>query len=901
MAAVVIGAALLAFPRRFRRRHGAALRQAAEDRLTKAPAGGRRTPLLRLLLNLLATGFSERVADARERWAWPERGEATGRARMGFPGAATMHLRQALRLFWRQPLFTATAVLTLALGIGASLAILTVANAVLLRPLSYADADRLVMIWSDNPHENRPRNPVSPADFLDYRSATASFSAMEAMYSFLTPVGLQTGAGPEMIQAFVVTPGTFRLLGREAEVGRTFRNGETGVAVLSHAFWQTRFGGDPGVVGRKITMDGQVGEVVGVMPPDFVFPYRTMLGPGGFTRAVTADVWLPLEFRGPRMIDARGAMMRNVHYLAAIGRLEPGRSIEQARADLATVARNLAQAYPDTNKGWGATVVPLYEQTVGDVRPALLLLLVGVGVLMLTSCVNVANLVLARSAARQRELALRSALGASRFRLVLQVLTETLVLSSAGALVALFVVGWGIRALVALAPPEIPRIESVRPDATVLVAALAAAVVAGLLAGLVPALATTRADIRGTLQEGSRGTIGGRHRRTRAILVVAEVSLAVVLSIGAVLLGRSFLRLLDVDPGFRPDHLLTMQMNVPPRFNTADLRRQFYDDFFQRLETLPGVSAVGGTTRLPLGSTNVSTQVIVEGRALDPARLPEVEFRRALRRYFRAMGIPVLQGRDFDERDTAAAPPVAVINQAAARRLFSGEDPVGKRVQLGSTPGPVWMTIVGVVGDVRHVSLDTEPAPELYVCAVQNPPVAPFIVLRAQGDPAALAAAVRARAREIDRDLPIFDVRTMEQLRSESMARRRFLALLALLFGATALALASAGVYGVMALSVAERTQEIGVRLALGARPAQMWALVVRQGLTLIAAGVCVGLVLARLTVPLMASQLFGIDAADPLTLVLVPIVLVGVALLACYVPARRAMRVDPLTALRCE
>ena len=907
MAGALIRIALHAFPCDFRRRHGAALRQSAEDRLARDGARRRPAATVRLgavLVNLLAAGVGERIAGARERWLWPShQGQPTrgGRPAWIISGGLAMDVRQALRLFRRSPLFAIVGVLALALGIGGNIAIFTVVNAVLLRPLPYDDAARLVMVWSDNRPEGRNRNPISPADFLDLRSASGSFSGMEAMYSFLVREQFAANADPEVVDALAVTPGMFTLLGRHALLGRTFRAGETEGVILSHAFWQRRFGADPSVVGRAVVVGSLPAPILGVMPADFVFPYRSMLGPGGFTRAVTADMWMPLDLRTGRMVDAQGRPVRAVRVLAAVARLKPAVTMEHVRADLVQLARGLERAYPDTNKGWGASVVPLYEQTVGDVRGALVLLLAGVGLLLLMACVNVANLVLARCTARQHEIAVRSALGAGRFRLVRQVLTETLLLSCAGALVALLAVTWGIDALVAIAPAEIPRLQDVRADVTVLAFAVLCAIATGVVAGLVPALAATASRACSRRQSWLRERTHTGARRVRSMLVVAEVALAVVLAIGALLLGRSFQHLLDVDPGFRADHLLTLQMNVPDRYATPEARRHFYREFFDRIGALPGVRNVGGTTRLPLGSTNVTTQVAVEGREIEPARLPEVEFRRALRNYFATMGIPILRGRGFDDRDSPEAPPVAVINLAAARRLFPGEEPVGRRVRMGPDPAVPWMTIVGVVGDVRHASLDTEPVPELYIYYLQNPPIAPFIVVRTEGDPGALAAAVRATARQMDRDLTLYDVRTMDQVRADSGARRRFLALLAGLFGALAVALAGAGVYGVMALVVAERTREIGVRLALGARPAHVWLLVAGEGLTLAAAGVVVGLGLARLAVPFMASQLFGIGAGDPATLVAVPLVLLLAAVTACYLPARRAMAVDPCTALRWE
>jgi predicted permease len=496
----------------------------------------------------------------------------------------------------------------------------------------------------------------------------------------------------------------------------------------------------------------------------------------------------------------------------------------------------------------------------------------------------------------------RTALGAGRARLLRQLLTESVLIALAGGVVGYALVHAGVRVLVALAPPELPRLDEVAPDASVLFFTAAVSLLAGLLVGAAPAVAAGRSDVQGALKDGARGIAGGGlRRRLRGPLVVGEMALAVVLTIGAGLLLRSFVTLLDVDPGFRAENLLTLQVTLPSRINTPDARRAFYRDLFARLESLPGVTASGGTTRLPLGSTNVSTRVAIEGRSTSPSDMSEVEFRRAVHDYFRAMGIPVIRGRAFTEADGAGSAGVVVINQTMARKLWPNEDPVGKRVRMGPNPQAPWSTIIGVVGDLRHAGLDVEPSPELYIYYLQNPPVAPFIVLRTQGDPAVLADTVRAELKTLEKDLAVYDMRTMTEIRSSSVAQRQFIMMLALAFGLLALTLAAVGVYGVMALVVSERTREMGIRLALGAEPLQVLGIVVRQGLALAAIGIAAGFVAALLLTPMMANQLYGIGATDPVTLAGVPAVLLAVALMACVVPARRAMRVDPVTALRYE
>ena len=809
-------------------------------------------------------------------------------------------VRYAVRSFARNPAFTLLAVAALTLGIGANTAIFTIVHGVLLKPLPYGDPDRLVMLWSTNALEHRDRDTVAPRDFIDFRSASA-FSALHATYGFLVPATLTTPAGAEQVVVTAVTPGTFEMLGRAPVLGRTFTDQELSTAVVvSHGFWQSRLGADPDAIGRAVNIQYQPRTIVGVMPPDFVYPYRTMLGPSGFTRAFHVDAWLPLTFvQEDVRTTGVATLTRSARFLAVVGRLKQDVTIDQARAEVTGIARHLAESYPDSNSVVGATVVSAHDQTVGSIRPALLLLAGGVGFVLLMACVNLANLLLARSSLRHREMAIRSALGAGRGRLVRQALVETVMLSLAGGALALVLIQMGMNGLLALAPPELPRLDEIAPSAAVIAFTFGLALLTGALVGLVPAFAASRPEVQSSLKDSSRSAIGGRsQRRLRAALVVVEVGLAVVLTIGAGLLLRSFVSVLSVDPGFRPDHLLTLQITVPPRYQTPDHRRAFYADLLGRLERLPGVAAVGGTTRLPLGSTNVSTKLVVEGRSVPTAELPEVEFRRSIHDYFPAMGIRVLRGRSFDLDDGPAAPPVAVVNEALVRRVFGNEDPVGKRVQFGTTSGP-WVTIVGVIGDVRHADLETPPAPEVYIHYLQNPPVNPFIVLRATIEPSALIPTVRDALRGVDKDIAAYDVRPMTQVRSESVSQRRFILWLLGAFGVLALVMAAVGVFGVMELLVAERRPEFGIRLALGAQPADVLRAVITEGLVLAVGGVVIGLAMSLLLRPLLAAQLFGIRAVDPATFVGVPMLLIAVAVIASYLPARRTMKIDPVESLR--
>jgi putative ABC transport system permease protein len=542
------------------------------------------------------------------------------------------------------------------------------------------------------------------------------------------------------------------------------------------------------------------------------------------------------------------------------------------------------------------------DQSVGSIRPALMILLAGIAFVLVMASVNVANLLLARSIAREKELATRAALGAGRSRIARQLLTESVMFALAGGLVGMVVMFWTLQGLLAMAPAAIPRINEVSIDWRVLLAAGLTTMITGVLVGVLPALSSASVNPQASLQDASRGTVGGAmRRRARAALVVAEVGLAVAITTGAVLLLRSFVSVTNVNPGFDTANLLTFQMNLPPRLASNSDRLAFYRDFFASMEALPGVVAVGGTTRVPLGSTSVSTSIQIEGRPVPAAELPEVQFRRAMHDYFPAMGIPIRRGRDFNDNDDPTAPPVAVINETMARRLFPNQDPIGQHVRMGPSPTGAWTTIVGVIGDIRHGGLEEVPQPELYISYLQGPPVGPFIVLRTAGDPALLAETVRAEARRIDKNLPLYDIRTMSTLRSEAVAARRFILLIVGAFGALALGLAAIGVYGVMSLIVSERTREVGVRLALGAEPVQLLRMIVGQAAKLAGIGVAIGLAVALPMAPLLDSQLYGISSFDPVTFLIVPAALLVIAALAAIIPARKAMRIDPLAALRIE
>jgi predicted permease len=817
-------------------------------------------------------------------------------------------LRHTIRLAIKTPVFTALTILALALGIGATTAIFALVNGVLLRSLPYRDDAQLVNVWSFNTREDRPRNALSPANFLDFQRMNTTLDGLEGYFSFVTPSQMVTESGAEIAYSLFVTPNMFNLLGRPAQIGRVFSvNEQAPVVVLSDGYWRRRFGADAHIVGKTLTLSGYAFQVVGVMPPDFVFPYPGMLGPSGFTRVTGIDLWLPITFSGPiaaanRMLTPDGQIVRGVHWWGAIGRMKPGVTSQQVEADMEAIAAQLARSYPATNKGWSATVVPTIDQSVGTIRPALLILITGIAFVLLMASVNVTNLLLARSIAREKELATRAALGASRWHIARQLVTESVSFSIAGGVAGLAVMWWMLRGLIALAPADIPRMNEVSIDWRVLLTAAITTMLTGILVGALPAMSSAGISPQASLQDASRGNAGGSlRRRARSALVVAEVALAVALTTGAVLLLRSFVSVTNVDPGFVTTRLLTFQMDLPGTVIGDTNRLAFYREFFARMEALPGVESVGGATRVPLGSTLVTTTIQRESVPLPFAELPEVLFQRAMHDYFQTMGIPIRRGRGFAPTDGPAAPPVAVINETMARKLFPNTDPLGQHVRTGSAPNGAWMTIVGVIGDVRHGGLEEEPQPELYITYLQRPPVSPFIILRTTGDPALLADTIRAEVRRIDKNIPLYDMRTMSTLRADALSTRRFILLIVGAFGVLALGLAAIGVYGVMSLIVSERTREVGVRLALGAEPSQLLTMVVGQAVKLAAIGVTIGVVAALALAPLLDSQLYGVAPIDPLTFISVPVALLLIAALAAAVPARKAMRIDPLAALRIE
>jgi putative ABC transport system permease protein len=803
-------------------------------------------------------------------------------------------LRFGLRTLRRNPGFTLVAVLTLALGIGANTAIFSVVENVLLRPLPYDHPDSLVEI--KNTYPGFQAVGISPGDFTDWQREAKSFSSMGA-YGDVSQGFNLTGTGePERVQATIASSGLFPTLGIRAQIGRTFLPEEDkaggDVVLLSHAYWQRRFGADPAMVGREIALDGRKVRIVGVLPATFQI-YRSM------------DLWLPMPFYGP--------LGDHVHHgIGPIARLRPGVTREQAAAEIETLNRQEAVAYPDSHKGWGTELVVLEDPSAAQLRRTLLVLFGAVGLVLLIACANIANLLLARNAARNREMALRTALGAEPWRLVRQLLTESTLLAWCGGASGLLLAMVGIRALAALAPPELTILRDSHLNPRVLLFTLGTCVLAGIFCGLLPALRARMRDLSNVLKQGSKGTGAPGSHRAHNALVVCEIALALVPLIGAGLLLRSFQHLLDVAPGFQADHMLSLQVTQPsiPPADALKLTpeqgialgiqqsRQF-DQIIEQVNALPGVKAAGGISTLPLATElREASRFLIEGEPL-PANgvRPVSQVRTVTPEYFSTMQIPLLRGKLLT-RDDWSTQDKTVINESLAQRFFANQDPVGHRLNFCSLdPKPCWTTIVGVVGNVHQFGLDAGPTYDSYFVGGWTR----HLLVRTTQEPSTTVAAVTQVVHRIDPTLPVTEATTLDGLLSRSVSPRRFSAVLIAVLAGLALVLSAVGIYGVMSYTVGQRTQEIGVRMALGAQPANMLALVLGRGAKLALGGITVGLLGAFALTRFLSSLLFGVGANDPSTFAAVAVLLLGVALLACYVPARRAMKVDPMVALRYE
>jgi putative ABC transport system permease protein len=802
-------------------------------------------------------------------------------------GTLWQDVRYGFRMLAKRPGFTTVAVLTMALGIGANTAIFSVVNGVLLRQLPYKDPEKIVTIWQNSARSGIKRDDVSPANFLDWRERNRSFEEMSVIEPYSHSL---TGEGePESFKSWLVSDGFFKILGANALIGRTFlpeehQPGNGQVIVLSYGLWQRRFGADKNLVGRQLILNGRPHTVVGVMPLEFQFP-------------VEREVWAP---RPPRQSDQQN---RGSTYMKVIARLKPGVTLAQAQEDMSAIAARLSQEYPQTNGEVGASVVPLPEQLTGHIRPTLIVLLAAVGFVLLIACANVANLLLVRGAERQREFAVRAALGAGRARLVRQLFTESIVLAALGGLCGLLLAYWGSDLILAFSPDHLLRGNRIGVDARVLGFALGVSALTALVSGLIPALQFSKPDLNEALKESGRTTSGSFARlRLRNFLVISEIALALMLLIGAGLLVKSFVRLLQVDPGFATERAVALEVHVWGRYRTPEQRRNFFNESLGRISTLPGVEAAGAVSSLPFIEMDSSSAFTIDGKPAPlPGHEPSAARMTAAGDYFRAMNIPLRQGRLFNSFDQADATSVILINETMARRYWPGESAVGKKIAVADEGETLKFEIVGVVGDVRHNGLDSEPRPEFFVPHQQNPSGSMIFVVRTASDPQALLPAIKNQIWAINKNIAFDRAVTINQLLTKSLEQRRFTLLLLGAFALIALVMAGVGIYGLISFSTRQRTHEIGVRMALGAQTGDILKMIVRQGMILTLSGVAAGLAGAIVLTRFLQSMLFGVSVTDPATFIVLSLLLTAVALAASYIPARRAMKVDPMVALRYE
>ena len=795
-------------------------------------------------------------------------------------------LRYATRQLRKSAGFTMVAVVTLALAIGANTAVFSVVDQVLLHPLPYPDSDRIVEV--SQTFKGLPTYDASPANYLDWLAQNQVFAEMAASRGWQG--SLSAGDRPDRVKGTMTTPSFFPLFGVDPILGRGLeasdaQPGNDHVVVLGYGLWQRYFAADRAIVGRDIRLNGEPYTVVGVMPQNF--------SPDDY-----GELWLPSPWgvpTHPLVPDKDPRQFRGRNYLDVWARLKPGVSIQHARAELDTIGRRLEKQYPDSNGEVGVTSVPLHEYIVGDIRPVLLVLLAAVVIVLLIGCANVANLLLARATARAKEISIRTALGATRRRLLRQLLTESVLLALVGGALGLLLAVLAVPSLLALSPPDIRQFKQIGINREVLAFSFLASVVCGVVFGLLPALQTSRSNPNEFLKEGERGSTANRGR-TRSALVIAEVGLSLVLLVGAGLLVKSFARLMDVNAGFDPDHLLTFNLGLPPSTDSVH-QLAFYQQVMQRLQALPGVQAVGAVSRLPLAGGNSSRSFNVPG----VEKSYDADIRISTADYFRAMRIPLLKGRSFRDSDLGGSPNVAVVNDALARNVFPGQDPIGKQI-TNFGPDNLTLQVIGVVGNVRHVGLDADPQSEIYQLLGQAQWPSMFVAIRsATSDPTSVTSEAQNAVWSVNKDVPLANVRTMQDVISDSVQRRKFSMLLLSIFAGVAMLLAAIGLYGVMSYSVAQRTHEIGIRMALGARRPDVLTLVVKQGMALALVGIAAGTVLSLAMTRLISGMLFGISATDPLTFVAVGAILGTVAFLANYLPARRASKVDPMVALRYE
>jgi putative ABC transport system permease protein len=791
-------------------------------------------------------------------------------------------IRYGIRSLLKRPAFAAVAIITLALGIGANTAIFSVINAVLLRPLDYDQPERLVTLRSNQ----------SAPDLADVIAASRTFSKFGG--EVLAPLAYTAGAEPVQFRVGQVTGGYFETLGVNAERGRYInadddKNNGPFVVVLSQGLWQSQFNSDPAIVGKTIPLSGNVYTVIGVMPAGFRSPREN------------AEAWTPVHISNPVAANFRG-----VHFLRTYGRLAPGITLAQASAEMRLIDQQLASQYPADNKNRSTVLIALQERIVGESRRALLILFAAVSLVLLIACANFANLLLARAAERGREIVIRTALGAGRWRIIRQLLTESILISLAGGAVGVVIAWWGTNLLIALKPENLPRLQEIDIDPRVFGFTFAVSVLTGLIFGLLPALSASREGVSGRLKESGRSSSSSRaQQRVRSAFVVGELAVALILLVGAGLLVKTFWKLRNVEPGFAPDHLLTMRVELPEnRYPHVDEQTRFRSQALANINSLPGVQA-SMISELPLSGDSLDHDFLIDGRPpIAPGDEPSLETRSVMGDYFKVMKIPLRVGRDFQSQDfDAQAPLVGIANDALVRQYFPNENPLGKRIRWARDPQVHWISIVGVVGDVKHFGLDLPEQPALYSPYTQINPWKRWMTFaaRTQSDPAAMEQAVKSQIWKVDSQLPITRVQTMSEVAAGSFAARRFNMLLLTLFAGLALLLAAVGVYGVMSYAVTQRTHEIGIRMALGAQMGSVIRLIMKSGLAIAVIGVVIGLAGAFALTRLMTSLLFAVEPTDKATFAAVSLCLLLIALAACYIPARRATKVDPLVALRYE
>lgn len=804
-------------------------------------------------------------------------------------------LRYGARVLLKQSGFTLIAVVALGLGIGANTAIFSVVNAVLLQALPYRDADRIVMVWENNRQRGNNQNVINLGNFSDWKERNRVFEDMAVFFD--TTANLTSDGDPLEVPAQAATTNLFSLLGVNPILGRSFtpddgKEGAARVVLLSHNLWQQRFGGDAQIVGRKLILNNQEATVIGVLPANFNWHVRQ----GSMTRKV-AELWSPFQI-------SEQNRQRRGRFAMAVARLKSGVSHEQAQAEMNVIGGQLEQQYHDFNANWGVTVMPLRQQFTGEIRLTLIVLLGAVGAVLLIACANVANLLLVRAAGRQKEIAVRVALGAGRGRIIQQLLMESLVLASLGGVAGLVLAWWGTDLLVSLSPPELLNLPQVAINAPVLGFTLLVSLLTGVIFGLAPAFEAARVNLTESFKEGGKN-IGGstRSHRLRNSLVVAEIASALVLLIIAGLLIRSFIRLQAVDPGFNAENVLTMRVNLPRlKYDTDSKRINFFKQAVEKMQALPGVEAAGAVSFMPFVAAHAGTRVEIEGRPeLPPGQALTTGVIVTDQHYFRALQIPLKRGRLYTEQEATEMRHVVVINESFARKHFSGEDPLGKRLVINMKDDNQPCEIIGIVGDSKHLRLNDEVQPVSYWPHPELAYQFMTFVIRTKGEAAAVTTAAREVIRSLDPEQPVADVRTLESMIGSSMAKARFSTLLLTIFAVIALLLAVVGIYGVMAYSVSARTHEIGVRMALGAQRGDVLRLVVRRGMALALGGVAIGVATSLALTHLMKSLLFNVSTIDPLTFVGVPLLLSIVALAACLIPARRATKVDPMVALRYE